>query len=163
MNGEDEELSVRMARYVAAEEAAAPPSRVDPALAVLRGRELHRRRVWTVASAVAAVALSVGSFAVLGSGGGAGPAGIPAAPRSGSPSGSLPPDAYRKSGPTERSSAVPVVGRTVLTVPGRFGWLPDSVSTVEYRSESTGVDAMAYGDLVDHDRVQFLLTAFPEG
>ncbi|MFC8718136.1 hypothetical protein [Kitasatospora sp. NPDC057198] len=147
MSGEGGELSVRMARYVAVEEEKAPPSRVDPALAVRRGRAVLRRRTWAVvsAAAAAAVVLSAGSFAVLGSGGGADPAGT-GVPRQGrSPSGGN-----------------AATGRTVLTVPGRFGWLPDSVTTVEYRADSTGVSVVAGGADADAGG-RFHLTAFPEG
>ncbi|MFD7733531.1 hypothetical protein ACFV6F_24500 [Kitasatospora phosalacinea] len=145
MSGDGEELSVRMARYAAAEEAVAPPSRVDPALAVLRGRAVLRRRMWTVVSAAAAVALSVGSLAVLG-GGGTGPAGSGVAP------------------PTGRSAVLPMSGRTVLTAPARFGWLPDAVTAVEYRSGPGGSDVVALvGPATGGGGGQFVLTAFPEG
>ncbi|MFB7949304.1 hypothetical protein ACFC6L_30810 [Kitasatospora phosalacinea] len=161
MSGDGEELSVRMARYVAAEEAAAPPSRVDPALAVLRGRARRRRRAWTVVAAAAAAVLSTGSFAVLQDGGGAGPAEVPAVLPTGSPTGGTESDAFRKTAPTEQSSAAPVVGRTVLTVPARFGWLPDSVPGVTYRSDPLQVDVVAGGRPGVSER--FELTAFPVG
>ncbi|ROR44122.1 hypothetical protein [Kitasatospora cineracea] len=150
MSGEGEELSVRMARYVAVEEAAAPPSRVDPALAALQGRAVLRRRRWTVVAAAAAVVLSAGSFAVLGPGGGADPAGPRVSRQGASPSGGI--------------SAPPVTRRTVLTAPARFGWLPDSVTAVEYRSGAGGSDVVAeVGAAGSAGWGQFVLTAFPEG
>ncbi|MFF4345685.1 hypothetical protein ACFY00_37995 [Kitasatospora sp. NPDC001540] len=152
MSGDGEELSVRMARYVAAEERSAPPSRVDPALAVLRGRARHRRRVWTVVAAAAAVVLSAGSLVVLRDGGGAGPAEVPSV---------LPTATGRP------DQGAPVTGRTVLAVPARFGWLPESVSAVEYRSGPGGSDVVALVGPASggggHGGGQFLLTAFPEG
>ncbi|MFD8483869.1 hypothetical protein [Kitasatospora sp. NPDC059673] len=138
MTGDGEELSVRMARLVAAEEASAPPSRVDPALAVRRGRAVLRRRTWSVVAAAAAV-LAAGSFTLLG-GDGAGwsPSGPSAGGRAGQPA--------------------PVTGRTVLTVPARFGWLPAEVTGLEYRSSAAGVEVLATGS-----GPQFTLTAFPVG
>ncbi|WP_282205857.1 hypothetical protein [Kitasatospora fiedleri] len=162
MSGDGEELSARMARYVTVEERSAPPSRVDPALAVLRGRAVRRRRTWTAVAAAAAVLLSVGSFAVLGSGSGPGPAGIPTVLPTESPASTDRPVAPLPSGV---GSAAPVTGRTVLTVPARFGWLPDAVTAVEYRSGPGGSDVVAViGSATGGGSWgQFLLTAFPEG
>ncbi|OKJ17345.1 hypothetical protein [Kitasatospora sp. CB01950] len=139
MSGDGEELSVRMARVVAEQEASAPPSRVDPALAVLRGRRLRRRRTWTVA-AVAAAVLAAGSVTVL--------------------TGYGRDDGITTAAPTPNLSGrpAPVSGRTVLTVPARFGWLPDTVTAVEYRSSSTGVEVVGTGS-----GPTFSLTAFPVG
>ncbi|MFF0297846.1 hypothetical protein ACFYST_30760 [Kitasatospora sp. NPDC004614] len=140
MTGDGEELSVRMARFVAAEEVSAPPSRVDPALAVRRGRAVLRRRSWSVVAAAAAAAvLAAGSFTLLGGNG----------------------DGWDPSArPTDRGAGwpAPVPGHTVLTVPARFGWLPAEVTEVEFRSSSAGVEVVATGA-----GPHFTLTAFPVG
>ncbi|RKE19339.1 hypothetical protein [Streptomyces sp. TLI_171] len=158
-----EQLAVKMQEFVAVAERAAPPSTVDPLLAVRQGRATVRRRRWTVAAAVGAVLLASGSFAVLqgGSGTGAAPVGpVDVRPSlAPSPTSNGLPPGYAL--PTGGSSAVPVEGRTVLTVPGRFGWLPDSVTGVEYRSGSTGVDVVAGGGVAEGRR--FALSAFPVG
>ncbi|MGW4383912.1 hypothetical protein [Kitasatospora sp. NPDC004531] len=138
MSGDGVELSERMARFVAEQEGAAPPSRVDPALAVARGRRVRRRqRVWAAAAA-AVVVLGAGSVTVLGGNRDGVTIAAPTPSWSGQP--------------------VPVTGRAVLAVPARFGWLPDAVTAVEYRSGSTGVEVVGTGD-----GPHFTLTAFPVG
>ncbi|MFJ5927931.1 hypothetical protein ACIQF6_35590 [Kitasatospora sp. NPDC092948] len=59
-------------------------------------------------------------------------------------------------------TVAPVDGRTVLTAPARFGWLPDTVRSVEYRSSPEGVTVRAQTDS-GTDSAMFQLTVFPAG
>lgn len=164
-----EELAVRMGELLAVAEGAAPPSRVDPALAVRQGRA-RRRRTRTVVASVLAVAVASGSFALLQGGGGSKPPAmeVPPAPSlTPSPTSTSSPLPLPSAGATQTSSAVPTAGRAVLTVGARFGWLPDEVTVVDYRAETGGATVVARsgreGNLSDAAPAFITLKAFPVG
>ncbi|MEV4560534.1 hypothetical protein AB0K51_26550 [Kitasatospora sp. NPDC049285] len=158
-----EELTVRMAEYVASAERSAPPSSVDPLRAVRRGRSAVRQRRWTVLGAVAAVVVASGSFAVLHRGSATGSAPIgPVAPNSTHSSPTAPFTALPDPTPTGPAAAVPTIGRAALTVQARFGWLPDAVAEVEFSATRVGVQTTASTG-PGHSTQHYSLQVFPAG
>jgi hypothetical protein len=170
MNEETELVAVLSALA----EESGPPSSVDVHGAVRRGRgRLLRRRAALLAAATAVVASSVALAALLPGGGRA--AAGPAAPAtvSVSPSASPSPSGANTWNPvppptgpaTPSSTRTPgaLTGTDPLLSDGRFGWLPDSVTTVSYSAQSNGGYANAVGDPAKFGTPTFHLKVYPAG
>jgi len=64
--------------------------------------------------------------------------------------------------PGPLKTVAPVDGRSVLTAPAQFGWLPETVQSVQYRSSPEGVTVRAQ-TAPGSDSAMFQLAVFPAG